>query len=527
MQRNLAKRPVKKPLLPASRRVPRQAELFADIEVRQTPAVPLRKSRSEHLWLCVHFKSLALEVLESEAGRPQAVTTSCGNKTLILMANVVACEQGIAAGMPVNSALALLPELQLHERDERLENEALQSLAVWAVGFTPVVSVTGASGLLLEVRGSLQLFGGLRGLLSQMQDELYDHEVCFASAPVPQAAIWMATAGGDLHIRDVADAELKSLPVAVLNWPDKLQQQFVRMGIATLGDCLRLPRDGFARRFGPERLLELDKGFGRMPDLRLHYAEPVLFDDLYEFDEETSDYDLLLNVLDLQLEKLRTFLRQRQFAVEHLRIRLLQRGGAGTEIEIGLLEPQHQMQGVRELVRLRFERLYLDSPVESVILEATSFAAAELSSEKHSAAGGLAGDQTDTDSGAGARLVERLRARLGMERVYGIGVVPDHRPERAWLKANPAGRKNHGADNQAQPSRIAEPGVTSLLRPLWMLDKPVPVAGRFTGEPERIESGWWDGDDVQRDYYVVNHDSGQRVWVFRDKRGWYLHGLFG
>jgi protein ImuB len=49
--------------------------------------------------------------------------------------------------------------------------------------------------------------------------------------------------------------------------------------------------------------------------------------------------------------------------------------------------------------------------------------------------------------------------------------------------------------------------------------------------PERIESGWWSGQGVARDYYVARADSGARVWIFceRDAEGrrhWCLHGVF-
>ena len=57
------------------------------------------------------------------------------------------------------------------------------------------------------------------------------------------------------------------------------------------------------------------------------------------------------------------------------------------------------------------------------------------------------------------------------------------------------------------------------------------LQGPLTAEsgPERIETGWWDGHDVQRDYYVARNPRGVRVWIFRDRHagGWYLHGLFG
>jgi protein ImuB len=46
--------------------------------------------------------------------------------------------------------------------------------------------------------------------------------------------------------------------------------------------------------------------------------------------------------------------------------------------------------------------------------------------------------------------------------------------------------------------------------------------------PERIESGWWDQDDVRRDYYLARTGEGAQVWVFRDRRdgAWYLQGLW-
>jgi len=47
--------------------------------------------------------------------------------------------------------------------------------------------------------------------------------------------------------------------------------------------------------------------------------------------------------------------------------------------------------------------------------------------------------------------------------------------------------------------------------------------------PERIESGWWDGEDVRRDYYLIETRSGQRGWAFRsvgEDGPLRLHGWF-
>jgi protein ImuB len=46
--------------------------------------------------------------------------------------------------------------------------------------------------------------------------------------------------------------------------------------------------------------------------------------------------------------------------------------------------------------------------------------------------------------------------------------------------------------------------------------------------PERIETGWWRGRPVRRDYYRVETTTGRRYWLFRqlDDGRWYLHGTF-
>jgi protein ImuB len=72
-------------------------------------------------------------------------------------------------------------------------------------------------------------------------------------------------------------------------------------------------------------------------------------------------------------------------------------------------------------------------------------------------------------------------------------------------------------------------------RPLWLLDRPEPCdVDRLVLEegPDCIESGWWDGHDVTRDYYVARNPQGARLWVFRQRREtaagarWFLHGWF-
>ncbi|MFM0335888.1 Y-family DNA polymerase [Paraburkholderia fungorum] len=82
--------------------------------------------------------------------------------------------------------------------------------------------------------------------------------------------------------------------------------------------------------------------------------------------------------------------------------------------------------------------------------------------------------------------------------------------------------------------------LPSQPRPVWMLDKPLrlmmrdqrPIYRRplkMLTRTERIEAGWWDGNRVERDYYVAADDRGHMFWVYRERLSgeWYLQGLFG
>ena len=74
----------------------------------------------------------------------------------------------------------------------------------------------------------------------------------------------------------------------------------------------------------------------------------------------------------------------------------------------------------------------------------------------------------------------------------------------------------------------------------WLLAEPVPLEVRdgrpwygsrldLGAECERIETGWWDGGEVSRDYFVAVSRVGSRLWVYRELDGgqqWYLHGFF-
>ncbi len=408
-----------------------------------------------------------------------------------------------------------------------LEAIVMEQLAGWAAGFTPGVSIEADQALLLEIRGSLQLFGGPERIQTLLRQGLHacGHEPVISCTPTVRGSLWLARAGIECTLLTRDELRHRLLPVSVehLGWPAATMKMLAQMGIRTLGECVRLPRQGFARRFGPARLHELDQGFGRSPELRRPHVVPEHFADTLELPVETTCVDALLAGFQRLLSRLGERLKSRQASAETLQCDLRHPDGSHTELHIRLCRPAASAAAFTELLRLRLGALVLPAPVTLLVLKA------RLSTGQEATGSDLLGRELQADSDLSG-LLERLRARLGRHAVRGLALVDEYRPERAWRPvSNPLGT-NRRVSRQA-------PGC----RPVWIL--PVPqLLQRAAGQPvhdgalclergpERIETGWWDGDDIRRDYYVARNRRGVRLWVYQDLRSvanWYLHGIFG
>jgi len=221
--------------------------------------------------------------------------------------------------------------------------------------------------------------------------------------------------------------------------------------------------------------------------------------------------------------------------VQQLHIQMEHCGREATSLEIVLREPCASADYFLELLHLQLDRQMLPAPVTGLCLQAALIPAAAVS---NTAKPGLltgnllpgmkAGDGSHTQI---HHLIERLQARLGTGQVYGLKRLADHRPECAWAIAE----ASVSDCSQAVPGQMV-----SRVRPLWLLAVPRRLETRhgkplyrgaleFISDAERIESGWWDGNDIRRDYYAVTSRVGSRLWIYQDCRdsGWYLHGLFG
>jgi protein ImuB len=426
--------------------------------------------------------------------------------------------------MSVSAALALASKLRATARDAHAERHALERLAAWAGQYSSLVHVEAPATLLLEVGGSVTLFRGLTNLLARVEFGVAElgYTARPGLAPTRLAATWFARAGQDAPVTDIArlPGALAELPLEVLDLSPAQLVPLHGMGLTRVGDCLRLERASLARRLGPAFVIQIDRALGRVPDPRRAYVPPASFESRLELPAPVENVESLTFALNRLLAELCGELRARSAGVMNLTLTLVYPKAAAVLVELGLLAPTREPRHLIELFRERLARLELAEPVEALVLRAASYLPLGTPTLD------LFGVRPGSGESA-ATLIERLRARLGQQAVEGLHCITDHRPERAH---------GHGDSKPAMPA-VEVRGE----RPVWLLPEPLPLEQdgdaprldsvlELEGEAERIESGWWDGGDIARDYFVAHTRAGECYWIFRDRRAprrWWLHGIFG
>ncbi len=531
------------------------------------------------LWTCLIFPSLPLDVFaraHADAARPFAVGSG-GHYPRVVAANASAHAAGIRAGQAISGALALAPDLVLRDRDPDAERAALARLATWALTFTPAACLAPPDAVLAEIGGSLRLFGGLPRLAAHLTEGTYaqGYATRVGIAPTPGAALLFARAGRTQPATDVRALPrlLAPIPLALVDMDDAARATLREAGITTFGDASALPRDGLARRFGAALVATLDRALGTVPDPRAPFVPPPRFASRLELPAPVHDAEALGFGVQRLVQECATWLTARGLGVTRLTLTLAherhvrQRGTPATVVPFALGTPARLPAHLLGVLRERLARVALPAPVEAIALATDE--TAPLSGRNLSLMPGDAGDAVEVP------LLDRLRARLGDDALVRLAPNAEHRPELA-MRDRVAGSSLERANERTTAARMrravaprarapkrgpathagatlyapapgtaplaSHPGPTAAPdapRPIWLLPEPQPLAHLVETQPwvlrdgpERIESGWWDGHDIRRDYYIATTPSGETAWIYRDHRygiddgEWFLHGLF-
>lgn len=507
-------------------KLPLQASLFSSPQqqpaiekerrARTIPASPPQRSHTDNtLWAALFLPRLAAQVVRDDGEAPWVVVHEVRGQQQVYLASLSAEAFGIAPGMALTAAYALCPELETEWRDEEAERAGLVQLADWAGQFTSIVSLE-PQALLLEIGGSLALFGGLNALQARikqgMQGELYSS--CLAIAPTPQAALLFARGGVEIVVKEKPSlrAVLGELPLDLLPVTEKQALLFRKLGLSCLRDLWRLPGDGLAKRFGVDLVEYLERLLGQLPEPRLAHQGKARFSACWPFPIETDNMLFIYHGLEQLLPRLIQFMRLRELALNRLQVVFYHAQCSATRIELGMQQLSCNEEHILTLLHERLEQLQLTAPILEVEIVADEF--------HHFASGNESLFEDGSEqSGEWQQMLDQLQVRMGTQTVGSLQLLDDHRP----------GFDFEWTANES----IESESVSRNERPLWLISPPELLPQGLThitllSEPERIEGGWWEGQDIRRDYYQAQDTLGRRVWLFHDLNNaqWYLHGLF-
>lgn len=370
-------------------------------------------------------------------------------------------------------------------------------------------------------------------------------------------------------------ATLGMLPAAALRVDTAVLSQLRDVGIDSIGGVLRLPKKSVASRFGPQLGMRLAQYAGTLAEPLAGPQGEGLPQATHAFDFPVSAQDAVEGVVDPILERLVKACVESLAAqgkgilaiqVRFERSRASEPTASCVPIvfDIGLFQPSASVEHVMGLVRLRMSRLRLPREIEGIAVEVG--AAGPTCCRQRL----LFGENVETSASQVGMLLDRLSGRLGRTAVFEPMPVAELQPEYAWV-ATPVARpypptdtprkasSSHGHhagthDRTVRKDRNGWLFISAERRPIWMPPQPLrlgpvqaamvsiipdgpPVRFRLGSQthqvtqahgPERIETAWWRGPCVRRDYYVVETSTGARYWLFRRLRDgvWFLHGMF-
>jgi protein ImuB len=474
----------------------------------------------------------ALRAQPEWRGRPCAVLREAAHrdegKIPLLAINPAARQTGISAGWPLGRALVRCPDLMLVSRHPENEAALLAELVSLADSLTPDVEITAPDIVLLDLSGRKTLrLEGLESLPDSGED------VCYSLAETPDLAHF-AVLEPRTRARWISGDEVGLLPLSLLGnleGGDRFLPLLDLLGIRTLGDFRRLPRQDLVGRFGPRAGHWHDVVSGKNCRLLKLHRPPESLAQTMDFDDAIHSSEALVFVFNRLLHVLCSRLAARHLAVSVLEIHLRLEVG-GLRREIRLPEPLSDPAALLKPLQTLAESLVLPAPVTGIGLDATT--AFPLARQSDWTGRQLPRPERWADT------LARLEGLLGSGRVGVPVLLPSHRPDAFEMQA-----ASSGAPVSLQPPACSIPlrrfrppvkiavafesSPNTTPHPLALLTGPHPGELLELRGPFPLSGdGWAPGCAWQRlEWDVrVGHAPLLRL-VFQPEDHWQLDGIYG
>ena len=359
-----------------------------------------------------------------------------------------------------------------------------------------------------------------------------------------------------------AAAALAPLPVAALRLAEETVALLRSLGIVFIAQLANLPRESLQSRFGQEFVRRLDQALGTATEVivaRHSSPEPAA---AWPLEYPTAHRETLRQVLALLIRRVAEPLAARGHGVLELACQLdcsgqgcsgqgvsLQRrpvsahrtgrapagaGGhaTGAAAAAGGREPSGGLgrpygPAGRAAIRAVCRRAARASPAVGRAGRSAQQPPGPGASRAAAAQG-----RSPARGGRPLRTADQSGGVAAHGAAYLLAALEEPAPRLLWSSR---GAWQQTAPVAPRPLRLFFPPLP--LEVVAVAPDGPPARIRFAGQshplarhwgPERIETAWWRGRSVRRDYYRVETAEGCRFWVFRRLTDgeWFLHGEF-
>ena len=485
---------------------------------------------SEKVWFFFNFPHFFLQSLIKKLipSNPCVLVDDGKGEPLVLQMNNSAKALGVRKDMPL-ALVERLGGITILERNKGIEKKETDSLLLWAGKFSPLVVDKFPDGLLVEVKGSLKLFGGQKKLIKMMSDDLDDWGYKFALAT--GATPLLAEIGAKKRRKEAVSnrftsKEINTVPVSMFSFLPKQLELLKKMGVRTLGDYKKLPRKGLAERFGKDALQQFDRLYGYEPDPQRFYIVPQKENISITLDCEVEGWLDLKPYIKELLKKANKYLSCKALKARQLTWFFCR---YSSEVKVPIfLSGTNNISVVLRILEEKLKNKRFREPFDSIrlSLDEVENARQENLNIFHKA------NKTDTNLLCD-QFVDLIRSRYGEESLYVLNRKPEHVPEHSFAYC-------YSFDGKQNATCLPGNVLPKIKRPVWFIDPPMRLVVKknkpfYDGRPlilsgrERIVSDWWTGAEIARDYFVAESYSGMILWIYRElvsKENWFFQGLF-
>lgn len=459
------------------------------------------------LWAYFHFYQLTIDS-GGEQDSTSAVIVYEAKTNQVRQCNAAALSAGVTVGMGMAQAAALCQSVRVIDYCDETESHRLMALANRLYQVASDIVIFTPHGLALRLDPLIRYYEGLENIWQVLINELSAANVRyrFGVGWSIEAAktLAMNNANQLFHCNKQIRKALAACPLSATELTDKQQHALKRVGIQSLQQLLDVPASELGRRFDNTLISYLcalrAETFPRVN----YYSPPDTFFSLIEPSYEISHTEQLLPFVRNLTDEFLMYARLRNKCSQQLCFTFCFREAPPLEMTVGSATPLFKLKQWESLASLKLEQIVLPAPVIKLTLRVNNLEDV---------------DEQTTDffnnrvhEFAQKQLISRLQARLGESVIQYPYAGNDYRPDQL---------------SSVAPKKIEINAPHPLPCISLMSPAPLDESPHIEFGPVRIQTGWWDGNNVKRDYFIGRTEDGRRLHLFRDSAGaWFISGMY-